>query len=82
VASTGWVRNPQTTQQTKRRKERMARKNPVHKEYTMKDNGRTFYGKGAKAAKKLDARISVYNAMVAASKWGGVEYIKPGSMKL
>jgi hypothetical protein len=60
----------------------MPRANPVKKEYIMKDNGRVFYGKAVKMAKKLDKRITNYNEMVASSQWNGKEYIKPGSMQI
>ncbi|KKL19391.1 hypothetical protein LCGC14_2465930 [marine sediment metagenome] len=60
----------------------MPRKNPVKKEYVMKDNGKIFHGKAVKAAKKLDGRIKDYLEMCASSQWAGKEYTKPGRMKI
>lgn len=60
----------------------MARKDPVKKEYVMKDNGKVFRGKAVKAAKKLDGRITAYLDMCALSQTAGKEYTKPGRMKI
>lgn len=56
------------------------KRNKVQKVYT-NEAGFTFFGKGAKAARKLDGRIIDYNAMCQRSQTNGKEFKQPGSMK-